>query len=46
VAAAREARANSDGALHVTFDLTGRSLRARATCAGVSFDVTRPLPGA
>lgn len=45
-AAARQACAGDGGALDVTFDLSGRALRASASCAGVSFEVTRPLPEA
>ena len=44
-AASRRAPAGVDGAFEVTFDLSNRALRARASCAGVSFEITRPLPG-
>jgi hypothetical protein len=46
VAAARRSRANPNGALDVTFELSERTLRARATCAGVAFEIRRALPGA
>jgi hypothetical protein len=45
VAAARRAKVDDCGSLDVTFDLSGPALRARAQCAGVTFEVTRPLPG-
>jgi hypothetical protein len=45
IAAARRANAEDRGSLDVIFDLSGPALRARARCAGVAFEVTRPLPG-
>jgi hypothetical protein len=35
-----------EGSLQVRFEAAGQHLTVEATCAGVSFAITRPLPGA
>lgn len=43
--AARDGGATK-GSLQVRFEAAGQRLTAEATCAGASFAITRPLPGA
>ena len=45
-AAARDGGPAADGSLQVRYEAAGQTLLVEATCAGVSFAITRPLPGA